>query len=134
MNNFRDLKVWQEAHKLNLMIYDVTKKFPKEEMFGLTNQTRRSSVSISANIVEGNGRFYFKESLRFLYIARGSLYETEGHLILAKDIRYITEEEYQRIQDQIELVAKLTNGLIRSVKTNKIIIKETVNSEQIAVN
>ncbi|PIZ01186.1 hypothetical protein COY62_00105 [bacterium (Candidatus Howlettbacteria) CG_4_10_14_0_8_um_filter_40_9] len=85
-------------------------------------------------MIEGNGRFYLNENIRFLYIALGSLYETEGHIILANDIGYIEDRDSERVKEQIEIVAKLLNGFIRSIKNQKSNIKESVNSEQIAVN
>lgn len=116
MQNYRDLLVWQEAIKLIELIYLKTKDYPKEESFSLTNQTRRSAVSVAANIGEGYGRSYRKEYLQHLSIARGSLYEIETHIIIANKIGYISNGIYDEIWSQIQIVAKLLNGLIRSLK------------------
>ena len=88
-DKFEDLKVFDQAHKLTLLIYKFTKNFPKSEIYGLTSQIRRSSVSVAVNIVEGNSRGHKKEFLQFLYLANGSLEETKYHLMLAKDLGYI---------------------------------------------
>lgn len=109
---FEELKVFQEAHKLTLMIYKVTGQFPKSEDFGLKSQIRRSSSSIAANIVEGNSRKHKKEFLQFLYLAKGSLEETKYHLMLARDLRYISDKEYRLAHLQSEQVGKLRTGLM----------------------
>lgn len=84
MRDFRQLNVWEEAHKLTLEIYKLTKNFPKEELFGLTSQMRRATVSISSNIAEGCGRGSNKEYANFIQIALGSAYEIDYQLLLAK--------------------------------------------------
>lgn len=119
MNDFKKLKVWEEAHNLAKEVYLITKKFPKEEMFGITSQLRRSGASIPANIAEGEGRFYKNEGQRFLYIARGSLYETDYFLLLSKDLGYLENSDYELAQEKIDLVGKLLNGLLRSIKQKK---------------
>jgi len=82
---YTDLEVWQKCRALTSSIYSLTKPFPKEELFGLTNQMRRSAVSILSNIAEGCGRNHTKDSLQFFYIARGSLYELESQLYISFD-------------------------------------------------
>jgi len=106
LDKFENLKVFEEAHKLVLFIYRLTRKFPKAETYGLTSQIRRACVSIVANIIEGNSRGHRKEFLQFLYLAKGSLEETKYHLLLARDLKYITEEEYNTAHNQTELVGK----------------------------
>jgi len=91
---FRSLKVWQKAYEFALGIYRVTKMFPREELYGLTNQMRRAALSISANIAEGYERQHRKEYIQFLMIAHGSLGETETFLLFAKDLGYIDEKVY----------------------------------------
>lgn len=113
MNKFEKLNVYNEAHKLVLAIYKHTNKFPKSELFGLTSQIRRSAVSIVANTVEGNSRNSKKEYVQFLYIAIGSLEETKYHLLLAKDLSYITLQDYNNVQNQAENVGKMLNGLMK---------------------
>jgi four helix bundle protein len=90
MQNFKELKVWQKAHRLTLDVYKVTTRFPKDEMFGLTSQMRRSSASIPTNIAEGCGRDSRAELARFLSIAMGSASELEYQLILAKDLTQVS--------------------------------------------
>ena len=91
---FTDLDVWKEAHQLTLMVYRAVQKFPREEQFALAQQIRRSVSSIEANIAEGHGRFGKAEFHHFLNIARGSLSETQCHLLVARDLGYLTEEEW----------------------------------------
>ena len=115
-DKFEELKVFSEAHKLALLIYKFTKNFPKSEIYGLTSQIRRSSVSVAANIVEGNSRGHKKEFLQFLYLANGSLEETKYHLLLAKDLGYLNEKEYNLAHSQAEIVGKLLTGLMNYCK------------------
>jgi len=116
MRNFEKLVVFQEAHKLVLLVYKLSEKFPKSELFGLTSQIRRAAVSICANIVEGNARKYIKEYLQFISLAIGSLEETKYHLLLAKDLGYISDKEHIELQDQAEHVGKLISGLVKYLK------------------
>jgi four helix bundle protein len=89
MKDFKELKVWSKAHALTLFVYGVTRTFPKDEIYGLTSQLRRSAASIAANIAEGCGRRSDGELARFLQIARGSASETEYNLLLARDLRLL---------------------------------------------
>ena len=109
------LEVWKKAHELTLAVYAVTKEFPKEEQFGLTNQLRRSMASVPANIIEGQARQHAKEFKQFLYIAKGSLAETEYHLFLAKDLAYLTGEKYQELADQMLSIKMMMSKLIKSL-------------------
>lgn len=86
---YKDLEVWIEARKLTKLVYDSTKSYPKEEIFGLTNQMRRCAVSVPSNIAEGCGRNTAKETIHFLFIARGSLFELETQFYLSLDLTYI---------------------------------------------
>lgn len=92
MKNYTDLEIWIETRRLVNEIYQLTKSFPKEEVYGITNQIRRSSISVSSNITEGCGRQSSKETIHFLYIARGSLYELETQLYLSSDQNYISKK------------------------------------------
>jgi len=92
MKSFTELDVWQKSRELVKLVYQITLLFPKEEIYGLTNQLRRSVVSVPSNIAEGNGRQSNKETMHFLYIAKGSLYEVETQLYLSNDLEYISEE------------------------------------------
>jgi len=116
MRSFTDLRVWQEAMNMVEMIYQLTKKYPKEEMFGLISQTRRAAVSIPANIAEGNGRLSRKEYIHFLFIANGSLRELETLLIIALRITYIQTEELKPIQEQLAIVGRMITALRKSLK------------------
>ncbi len=114
-NGFEDLKIWQLSHGLTLQIYQLTRRFPDDERYGLTSQIRRSMSSVPANIVEGRGRATKKEYIQFLYIARGSLEETKYHLILAKDLQYITGATCDNLMDQCKEIGRMINGLINSL-------------------
>jgi four helix bundle protein len=116
IKSFTDLVVWQEAHKLVLLIYEITKIFPKEEIFGLVSQMRRGAVSITSNISEGFSRQSSKEKLQFFSIARGSITELQNQLLIARDIGYLGEENFIRVSDKIITVHKLLNALMRTTK------------------
>ena len=111
--SFDKLLVWQRAHSLVLKIYEVTNSFPKEEIWGLTSQIRRSAVSVPSNIVEGKARGSRKDFKRFLLIARGSLEEVKYQSLLAKELKYMNEEQYEEITVMIEDVGRLLGGMIR---------------------
>jgi four helix bundle protein len=110
---YTELNVWIEARKLVSIIYTITKTYPKEEQFGLTNQMRRCAISIPSNIAEGCGRNHKKDSLQFFFIARGSLYEIETQLYLSSDLNYINSDQLDEVLVQLEIVRKLLNGFIR---------------------
>jgi len=115
--NFTDLESWQEAHKLVLAIYEVIKKFPKEEMFGLSNQIRRAGISVTSNITEGFGRRSLKEKIKFYSIAQGALTEIQNQLLIAKDAGYISKQKFEEIFNQIVKIQKFLNGLIKKSKS-----------------
>lgn len=116
MKSYTELEVWIKARELANLVYELTKKFPKEEVFGMTSQIRRSAISVPSNIAEGCGRSSTKETIHFLFIARGSLYELETQLYLSNDQKYITEEELNKIQNQVIACKKLLNGFINYYK------------------
>jgi four helix bundle protein len=116
LKGYKKLKVWQESHELVLLVYQLKKKFPREELFGLTSQTCRAVVSIPANIVEGQARASKKEFLQFLSIANGSLVEVEYYLELLKDLEFITSSEYNEAREKHRTVSILLHGLIRSLR------------------
>ena len=95
MRDFRNLRVWQEAHHFTVSVYKLTREFPREELFGLTSQLRRAATSIGANIAEGAGRNSLKEFARFLDIAAGSASECEYLLILATDLGYKQSDNHE---------------------------------------
>jgi four helix bundle protein len=115
IQTYRDLVVWQESMDLIVTIYKMTAGFPKDELYGLTSQTRRSAVSIAANIAEGYGRTHRKEYLNHLSMAKGSLLELETHLLIANRINYISKENLIPIWEQTQKVGKLLSGLLRSL-------------------
>ena len=107
-----NLEVWIEARKLTNLVYESTKIFPKKEIFGLTSQMRRSAVSVVSNIGEGCGRDTSKETIHFLFIARGSLYELETQLYISFDQKYLNGEQLEINLNQITVCKKLLNGFI----------------------
>lgn len=117
MKNFKDLTVWQKAHEMTLTIYEATRGFPREELYGLTSQLRRSSASIGANIAEGSGRRSDAEICRFLRIARGSASELEYHLLLAHDLRLLSDIQYQKLLQQADGVQRMLTALIQKFRS-----------------
>ena len=112
---FQGLKAWQKTYDLALHIYVLTKSFPKGETYGLVTQLQRAVVSVSANIAEGYERQHRKEYLQFLFIAKGSLGETETYLLLARDLGYITPTEYAIADEKRKETSKLLRGLVKSL-------------------
>ena len=110
-NNFENLGVWKKSHELVLVIYNVTKSFPAYEKFRLTDQICRSASSVCANIVEGNSRRHSKEYLQFINTAYASLEETKYHLLLSKDLGYITEIQYESFLEKATEISKMLNSL-----------------------
>ena len=117
VQNYRQLIVWQKALELVKFIYNLTNKFPKEEMYGLTSQVRRAAVSIPSNIAEGQGRDSTKEFLHHLSIAYGSLMEVETQLLIAESLNYLNEDETRLILNKTAETGRLINGLTRSLKS-----------------
>jgi len=111
-----DVPVWQQTHKLTLSVYKITEKFPRQEIYGLTSQLRRSSASVAANISEGFSRNTTKELIMFLYIARGSCAETKYHLLLARDLKYLKEVDYKKLLVGFDEIGKQLNGWISSLR------------------
>lgn len=114
---YTDLEVWKYARKLASNVYQLTHKFPDREKFGLSNQLRRAAISISSNIAEGCGRISFKDCTRFLYVARGSLYEIESQLYVALDLNYLNKKEFEALHTDIITTKKLLNGFIKYFKS-----------------
>jgi four helix bundle protein len=118
IKTFTDLNTWQEAHKLVLAVYKLTREFPDEEKFGLTNQIRRAVVSISSNIAEGFSRDSYLDKKHFYVMAHGSLTEVQNQLLIAKDVGYISLEDFKQTSNQSVVVHKLLSGLIKSTKSH----------------
>lgn len=117
ITSFSDLKVWQEGHKLVILVYKFTKVFPKEELYSIVDQMKRAVASITANIVEGFGRKSYKEKLQFYYQAKGSLLELKNFLLIAQDVGYLNETSFKALMDQADLVDQLLQGFIKKTKT-----------------
>jgi four helix bundle protein len=113
MTIYKKLEAWKRSMLLVMEVYELVKYFPKEEQFSLTSQTKRAAISVPANIAEGIGRNSRKDSIRFLIISRGSLYELETLLDISKMILLIREDQLQKICELIDVCLKLINGLIK---------------------
>lgn len=114
IENFTDLTTWKKAHQLVLEIYRLTKKFPDEEKFSLTNQMRRCAISITSNIAEGFGRNTSKDKVQFYAIAKGSLCELENQVITARDLGYLNEIDFRKLEISFTETGRLIGGLMRS--------------------
>lgn len=115
MKDFRDLRVWGEAHQLTLNIYRATACFPREELYGLTSQMRRCTVSIGANIAEGCGKRGNNEFQRFLVIASGSASELDYELLLAKDLGYLDEPTHRSFHEDLSRLRRMLSALLQKV-------------------
>jgi len=116
MQNYKDLKVWEKAHQFTLDVYRVSRLFPKEEMYGLTSQLRRSAASIPANIAEGCGKKTKLDFANFLNISLGSSNEAEYFILLAKDLKYISSEDYLILEKLINEIKAMLIALIGKVR------------------
>ncbi len=116
VKSYRELIVWQKALDFADAVYEVTRRFPKEETYGLTSQLRRSAVSIASNIAEGAGRHGTGEFLQFLGIARGSLAEAETQLFIANRQSYFNQETLDALLEKSEHISRLLSGLVRSLQ------------------
>ncbi|MFZ0563252.1 MAG: four helix bundle protein [Terriglobales bacterium] len=119
MKSFRDLMVWEKAHALTLASYRGTAEFPKPEIYGLTSQIRRCSASIAANIAEGCGKRSNAEFQRFLHTAAGPASELEYHFLLAKDLGFLSDEEYKKLDGSTIEVERKLAGLIKQVESDR---------------
>ena len=117
--SFTELNVWKEARAFQLFIFDLSKTFPSEEKYKLTDQIIRASRSITANIAEGHGRFHFQEQIQFCRQARGSLSEVLNHIYTAFDCNYIFREQVADIELKYEILLKLINGYLFFLKNQK---------------
>lgn len=119
MSNYKMLDVWKLSMDLVKEVYMLVKKYPKEEIYALSSQTKRCAVSIPSNIAEGLGRQYKKDTIQFLHIARGSLYELDTQVLIALQIDLIDNNECSNITGLITRVMMLLNGLIRSIENRE---------------
>lgn len=111
IRSFTDLNAWKQGHKLVLLVYKITDKYPDNERFGLISQMRRSVVSITSNIAEGFSRKTAKDKVQFYSIAHGSLTELQNQLLISRDIKYINKQEFDDIANQTVVIHKLITGL-----------------------
>ena len=118
IKSFEDLPVWQDARKFTNKIYTLTNKFPKEEVYGLTSQIRRASVSIMSNIAEDFDRRSDKELTNFLSIARGSSSEVQNDLYIALDLNYISQVEFNQFYQEAKKIAQQINGLMTYLRSS----------------
>ena len=128
MRDFHKLIIWQRSHQLTLAVYRISKSFPKEEIFGLTSQMRRAVSSIPTNIAEGCGRASNKDFAHFLQIAIGSATEVEYQLLLARDINYINDDDYQTLANETVVVRKMIIKYQSELKSSSSL--EARNSQQ----
>ena len=119
MHNYKELKVWQFARNLVKVTYQITKRFPDEERYGLVSQVRRSAISICCNIAEGSGRNTEKEFLNYLKISRGSSFETECLYILSNDLEFLSDDDFEKLEPKIIEIQKMLHGLINSKERSK---------------
>ncbi len=116
IKRFEDLEVWQMGKQLVIKVYSLTKKFPKDEIFGLTSQIKRAALSVPANIAEGFGRFHYPDKAKFYLNARGSLYELKSHLLISKELDFCNDTDIKEIIDTIESLSVKINNLIESTR------------------
>jgi four helix bundle protein len=119
LRNYKELKVWQKSYQLCFGIYRITRRFPKEEIYGLTSQIRRAAVSVPCNIAEGYGRKTTPEYIRALYIAYGSNCELETQILLSGDLGYIEAEQSKKLRDEIGEVERMLKALIKSLENKR---------------
>jgi four helix bundle protein len=115
--NYRNIKAWQKADELVMEIYDATRSFPQEELYGLTSQMRRAAISVAANIAEGTGRNTEKDYLRFLYQARGSLTEVEYYIQLSAKLGYLSNGDFDVLRETRDEAGRVMQGLIRHIES-----------------
>ena len=116
IKDYCDITAWRKARALVKRVYGATKLFPKDERYGLTQQIRRAAVSVPSNIAEGYGRGSLRDYIRFLQVARGSLFELETQTLLANDLEYLTEEQTNSLIEDIRLCTRVLQGLITKLK------------------
>jgi four helix bundle protein len=116
MRNYRDLQVWNKAHRLTLDLYRLTKDFPRDEQYGLTNQLRRSALSIGSNLAEGCGRRTSTELARFVRIAMGSASELDYQILVSRDLGFMKDEDFNASISSLTEVRKMLFAFLSSVE------------------
>ena len=119
MTPFRNLLIWQKSMQLVTKIYKITRQFPKEELFGLTSQIRRSAISVPSNIAEGSGRDGINDYLKFLNIAISSLFELQTQIEIAKNVEYLPENEFEILYENTRELERMMVSYINKIKENK---------------
>src|SRR5512133_1836698 len=119
MKDFRQLKVWERSHQLTLEVYKATKNFPKEELYGLTSQIRRASMSIPTNIAEGCGRYTDADFARFLQISMGSACETEYQLLLSCELGFLSKDQYDKLNTDATEVKRMLASLLKTLRADR---------------
>jgi len=115
IKSFQDMPIWQESMGIAVKIFEISEPFPKKEDYGLTSQIRRSALSIPANIAETFGRYHIKDKINFYYFARGSVTETQSHLIYCKKVKYTTPETVDQLISELEEICKSLNNIIKTL-------------------
>lgn len=116
---FRDLHIWEKGYQLLMKVYDLTSKYPKEEKYNLIGQTQSSANGVIAGIAEAHGRYYFADKVRVLYQARGECTETQSHLSVALGRNYLSEEEFQKLDNEYNRLSMGISSYIQSLKKRK---------------
>ncbi len=132
--SYRDLRIWQEAVDLALLIYRATAEFPKHELYGLTSQMRRAAVSVSSNIAEGKGHSSDGDFGRFLFHARGSLLELQTQIVIARGLEYLTGEQAANLTRITDDLGRGLNGLIQAVRGRRAPLRAAANCERRTAN
>jgi four helix bundle protein len=118
MRNYRDLMVWQKAHRLTLAVYKATQNFPADERFGITSQLRRAAASVAANLAEGCGRRSEGEMARFVQISMGSGAELSYHFLLAKDLGLVRSDVYESLSSDLSEIMRMLSALSAKVRSS----------------
>ena len=117
--NYKDLQVWQKSFELSVLIYQITQKFPKAELFGLVSQMRRCAVSVASNIAEGKGRSSDADFARFLYMAKGSLNELECQVLIAHKVGYLTDDQQSKLLNACKIIVKMLMKFLQKLKAER---------------
>lgn len=116
IEHFTDLDVWKLGRELLKDVYEITKRYPQDELYGLVSQIRRATISVTSNIAEGMGRYSYRERIRFLYNSRGSLFEIENLLYLSADLEYLNQDKFVALLGKVERTRKILNAFITSTE------------------
>src|SRR5690349_19222011 len=123
VRNYRELRVWAKAHELTLALYAATRNMPRDELYGLTSQLRRAVVSIEANLAEGCGRRGDGDMVRFVQIATGSASELDCHLLIARDLKFLSDEDHARLAGLLQEVRRMLTSFANTIETSKAQVK-----------